>query len=276
MGTVVTVTNHKGGVGKTTTVINLAAVLSKYCRVLVVDCDPQANATIGIQSTHPRDLAPTLFHVMREGSREVTLQSIIPNVADTGVSLIPGDIRLSLVERELRANAMDPVRRLASVLEFVRNDYDIIFIDTPPSLGLLTTNALVASDRYIVPFLSGDVYGLYGADSLLDHIAEIREIKPTLELAGALLIMHDSRHGVCKMTLDEVSKTFSRVFETTIRPATLIKKASALRMSVMEAEKSAKVSKDYRGVAMELLEVIGMSGFAQKKAKPKLATSEVR
>lgn len=213
MGNVFVIANQKGGVGKTTTAVNVAAGLAAAKRkTLLIDLDPQGNASsgIGIDKTL---LDGTIYNVLlSQSSIESVLQtSVIPNL-----DIIPANQSLIGAQIDL-VEAEDREYRLKKVLDPLKSRYDFIFIDTPPSLGLLTVNALVAADKLLVP-LQCEYYALEGLSQLMETINLITQsINPTLALSGVILTMYDGRTNLTAQVEEEVRKFFpDKVYKTVI------------------------------------------------------------
>jgi chromosome partitioning protein len=212
MGTVYAITNQKGGVGKTTTAVNVAACIAEAgYATLLVDIDPQANATVGLGL--PKDREPSIYDVLSGGAaaHDAVVDSGIANL-----SILPSHPDLAGANVELPREAGSE-QRLRTALAPLRDRYAYLLLDCPPSLGPLTVNALVAADRVIVP-VQTEYFALEGLAGLLDTLALIqRELNPRLTVAGMLLTMHDARTKLAQDVEREVREHFpSLVFDTVI------------------------------------------------------------
>ncbi len=212
MGRAIACTNQKGGVGKTTTVVNLASYLALAGdRVLVIDLDPQGNATSGLGID--RTQGSSVYEAVVD---DVELRTLVRATAIVGLSVIPSSIALAGAEVEL-APLEQRERRLARLIAPIRDDYDHVFIDCPPSLGLLTVNALTAADAALIP-IQCEYYALEGLSQLLATVALVRDhLNPRLEIDGAVLTMHDARTNLATQVAAEVRAYLAdRVYGTVI------------------------------------------------------------
>ena len=210
---VITVANQKGGVGKTTTTVNIAAALAMGgLRVLVIDLDPQGNATTGL-GVDKAGLQRTIYHVLLEGVR---IEDVRIRTDLEFLELVPSDIDLVGAEIELVARG-DRENRLKQALAPVKENYDFIIIDCPPSLGLLTLNALTAADRALVP-LQCEYYSMEGLAHILRTISLVKEkLNPNLEIEGVVLTMFDGRTSLAAQVKSEVQGHLqSQVMQTII------------------------------------------------------------
>lgn len=249
---VIAIANHKGGCGKTTTTINLANELARQGNtVLVVDLDPQANATLHIGKQHPSEVEVSTAELLL-GDHSKLAAAVQEETTLEGVSLIPGSLALGKAEDDLKDSSPRPNEELLFKLRPADGVFDVILIDCPPSLKLLTSNALAAATHLIVPVTSGDQYGLYGAEDLLQRVEKIRRINPRLELLGALLIKHDERQTMCKLLAGQAESTFGKLLPEKISQSTVVQQSVALKTGVHGVDRSAKPSRQFRQLAISL------------------------
>ena len=250
MGKIIAIANQKGGVGKTTTSINLAAslgVLEK--KVLLIDADPQANASSGLGIDVDAVEGGT-YHVLEHS---LSAKDAIVKTASPNVDIIPANIDLVAIEIEL-VDKKDREYMLKKALVNITDDYDYILIDCAPSLGLITLNSLVAADSVIVP-IQCEYFALEGLGKLLNTIKSIQNIHNTeLDIEGLLLTMFDSRLRLSNQVVDEVRKHFSSmVFETIIRRNIRLGEAPSYGESIIAYDATSKGAINYLNLAQELI-----------------------
>jgi chromosome partitioning protein len=247
---IIAITNQKGGVGKTTTAINLGASLAANdIPVLVVDSDPQGNTTTGL-GIEKRDEKPTLYDALIQG---VPLPDIIVKTACEGLHLVPADknlvaANLDLVDRENREFT------LASILASVRDLYSYILIDCPPALDLLTLNALVAADSVLIP-IQCEFFALEGISQLIDTIERIREsFSKTLPLEGILLTMYDDRTNLARQVANDLREFFQHEIFTTVIPRSIkLAEAPSYGKPILMYDPRSKGAESYIKLAKEIL-----------------------
>lgn len=250
MGKIIAVANQKGGVGKSTTVVNLSAYLgSRDYKVLCIDSDPQGNTTTGF-GVRKKSAKATTYDVITGKTR---IQDAIIHTEFKNVSLVPATENLAGCEIEL-VNFENRVNRLRMQLLTCKLDYDYIFIDCPPALGTITINSLVACDSIIVPMLA-EFYALEGLSQLVSTIKIVKtNYNPALDIEGILFTMFDGRLNVANEVVSEVEKYFpDKVFETKIPRNVRISEAPSHGKPVMYYDKSSKGSEAYELLGHELL-----------------------
>jgi chromosome partitioning protein len=251
---VISVANQKGGIGKTTTVVNLSAAVARLGHpVLVSDFDPQANAsnTLGLQD--PYEVRWTTASVMLDKSSPTAPWY---DTIEENVQLIYGHVQLTKVEREIQRISMTtPAFVLKKRLEkLALTDDHIVLIDCPPSLSLLTVNALVASNYCIVPMESGSKYSLDGYEDLEELIVDVRDVNPSLDILGILITKHDGRRNVCKAMKSAIERRFGqKVFETTIVSGTKIQEAETQKKSIFQQDRQSTGARDFMNLGREIL-----------------------
>ena len=250
MGKIISIANQKGGVGKTTTAINLSAALAgQGKKVLLIDADPQANASSGL-GVDIRELNSTIY--------ECLVNQLDPNKAilptpTKNLFIIPSHIDLVGAEIEM-LNIPNRETLLKNMLEQVRDDYDYIFIDCSPSLGLITINALTASNSVIIP-VQCEFFALEGIAKLLNTVKIIKsKLNPNLQIEGFLLTMHDNRLRLSNQVYEEVKRHFGDLaFNTVISRNVRLSEAPSHGQSVLDYDASSKGAKNYTALAKELI-----------------------
>lgn len=252
MPKIIALVNQKGGVGKTTTAINLGAYLSALGKfVLLVDIDPQANATSGLGVDH-RNLERGIYDSLVSG---VPLREIIRNTSHDGYRVAPATMALAGANVEL-VNVDNREHKLRDVLEEAKHAYDYILIDCPPSLGMLTVNGLVAADSVLIP-VQAEYYALEGLGQLLETIKLIQDnIKPSLDIMGAVLTMFDGRNKLSKDVWQELYKYFpNKIFRSVIPRSVRLAEAPSFGKSILHYDPGSKGGKAYERLAREVIDL---------------------
>lgn len=252
MGKSYAIFNQKGGVGKTTTNINLGACLArKGKRVLLVDIDPQGNTTSGLGLVK-RELRDTLYEALT--MEEYDVHKAVYHTKTKNLNIIPASVDLSGAEVEL-IQIFGREILLRNVLAQVKDEYDFIFIDCPPSLGLLTVNALVAADGVIIP-IQCEFYALEGVSQLMKTVELVRrEMNRNLQITGVILSMFDGRTNLGLQVVQEVKRFFgNKVFKTVIPKNVRLAEAPSYGLSIVDYDPSSKGAKAYKKLADEFVQ----------------------
>ena len=262
MTKIISFANHKGGVAKTTLSVSIADALAREgYDVLLIDLDPQSNATRLIYSF---DETPSVtIEKVMDGSASVA-EGIVENTRIDGVHLIGSTLKLSSLERQLQQTPFSSTSILINKLAAVATAYDAIIIDTPPSLGFLTANALAASDAVMVPIESGSKLSLLGTDDMIEFIRQARTANPKLKFGGAVLTRHDARKKMCKITAGAVKDYYASVLTATLPTTTDIQKAQALGQTILQYDREHNASREIVNMAREIIEIVGIKKETQE------------
>lgn len=249
MGKIISIANQKGGVGKTTTSINLSTVLAKRNKkTLLIDADPQGNATSGVGID--QEIKLSIYDVLID---ETEIKEVIIKTQIKNLDVCPSNIDLAGAEVEL-VSMMSREQRLKEKLDIIKNEYDYIIIDCPPSLGLITLNAFTASDSVLIP-VQCEYYALEGLGQLLNTVNLVKKhLNKNLEIEGALLTMFDSRTNLAKQVVDEVKKYFGdKVYKTVIPRNVKLSEAPSYGMPIILYDARSKGAKCYDKLGKELI-----------------------
>ncbi len=250
MARVIAIANQKGGVGKTTTAINICASLgASKQKVLLIDMDPQGNATMGA-GVDKNDLDESVYDVLID---EINISDMVIDAEQAGFDVIPSNSELTAAEVHL-LNLDDREYRLEQAIRKVRDNYDFIFIDCPPSLNMLSLNSLVAADSVLIP-MQCEYYALEGLTALMDTISQVREVvNPALEIEGLLRTMFDVRNRLCIDVSDELEEHFGeQVFQTFVPRNVRLAEAPSYGLPVMYHDIRSSGAQAYLALAKEMI-----------------------
>ena len=259
MGKIISVANQKGGVGKTTTTVNLCTILAKRGKkVLLIDADPQGNATSGLGVE--KEIEISTYDIL---ANDATIEQSLQDTAIKILKVCPSNINLAGAEVEL-VSMMSREQRLREKLDEVKERFDYILIDCPPSLGLITLNAFTASDSVLIP-VQCEYYALEGLGQLLNTINLVKKhLNKNIQIEGALLTMYDMRTNLSNQVVKEVKKYFGhKVFKTVIPRNVRLSEAPSYGMPITEYDARSKGAKSYIKFAKEFLKI----NEEEKKAK---------
>lgn len=245
------IANQKGGVGKTTTAINLSAACAlKGKRVLIIDLDPQGNTSLSF--VDPAEIGSSAYELFTEVS--VPWEEFIYRTKVENLDIIPSKINLAKLEPKLVGD-FEAIYRLRDRIGEVRSNYDFIFIDTPPTLGLITVNALVAATHVLIPIQSS-YFALEGTDDLLETIEKVRSRpNPDLEILGVLVTLFDKRTALSKDVETHIRKVFGeKTFKTIIRRSVRLEESPAHKEPIFSYAPNSSGSEEYMNLCMEVLE----------------------
>ena len=260
MTAILTIANQKGGVGKTTTAINLAAALAlRQKRTLLIDLDPQGNSTITFFDLN--DIQTSMFDVL--GDHRAEMASVIKATKNERLSVAPSRLALAKLEQQL-SGQFDAPFKLKDALAPVLKDYDYVIIDTPPALGILTVNAMVASTHLLVP-IQAAYFAIEGTDDLLETYERIRaRPNPELKVLGVVITLFDKRTNISRDTHEQIRSVFGAVmFKTRIGKNVRLEESPAYKETIMTFAPKSPGARDYGKLALEVIQRVEENGIAR-------------
>jgi chromosome partitioning protein len=257
---IVAIANQKGGVGKTTTAINLSAALAhRKKRTLLIDLDPQANTTLGFFD--PAEVQASMYDVLSENRAPLT--SVIRPTKDPMLYVAPGKLALAKLEAQL-VGQFDAPYKLKDALVPAQHDFDFIVVDTPPALGILTVNALVAATHLLVP-IQAAYFAIEGTDDLLETYERIRSRpNPSLKVIGVLITLFDKRTNISRDTHEQIRSVFgSALFKTRISKNVRLEESPAYKETIFTFAPKSPGAHEYRKLAGEVIQRVEADGIAR-------------
>lgn len=247
---IIAIANQKGGVGKTTTAINLSAALARAGqRVLLVDLDPQANSSLSF--INPAEVEQTIYELLTDPS--VALSEVVCRTQVNGLDILPSRISLAKFESKLLGE-FDAAFRLKDRLDVASKDYPYIIIDTPPTLGLITVNALVAANHLIIP-IQPSYFALEGTDDLLETVEKVKSRpNPELQVLGVVVTLHDKRTALAKDIFEQIKQVFGdKVFSTVISKSVRLEESPAYKETIFTFAPQSSGAIEYSNLCEEVM-----------------------